>query len=187
MNRKLTQHNLELLNRVATRFDELCHEITFVGGCVLGLLVTDRAAPDVRFTVDVDCIINVITLANYYVFAEKLRKKGFNEIISDDHPICRWTCDGILIDIMPTDKKIFGFSNNWYMQATENAISVSINNVTQIKIISSPYFLATKLEAFKDRGKQDFLSSHDLEDIISIIDGRPEIVTDISVTSENLK
>ena len=54
-------------------------------------------------------------------------------------------------------------------------------------VISAPYFLATKIEAFKDRGKQDFLLSHDVEDIISVIDGRPEIANDISNAPDNLK
>ncbi len=40
---------------------------------------------------------------------------------------------------------------------------------------------------FNDRGKQDFLLSHDLEDIISLIDGRPEIINDISNSAKNLK
>lgn len=52
---------------------------------------------------------------------------------------------------------------------------------------SAPYFLATKLEAFKDRGKQDFLLSHDLEDITSVIDSRPEIASDVAEASANLK
>jgi hypothetical protein len=55
-----------------------------------------------------------------------------------------------------------------------------------IKIISAPYFLATKLEAFKDRGKQDFLSSHDLEDILAVIDGRSEIVNDLTNSDDIL-
>lgn len=36
-------------------------------------------------------------------------------------------------------------------------------------------FIATKLEAFADRGGGDFLASHDLEDITTVTDGRPEL------------
>lgn len=91
----------------------------------------------------------------------------------------------ILIDVMPIDKSVLGFSNRWYKDAQANAIDQKITDTINVKIISAPYFLATKLEAFKDRGNQDFLSSHDLEDIISLIDGRPEIVNDISAASIN--
>lgn len=187
MNRNSAQRNLESLTLIAYRLEELCNEVTFVGGCITGLLITDKAAPDVRFTVDVDCIINIVSTPAYHSLSKKLRQKGFKEMSSGNHPICRWDCDGILIDVMPTDKSVLGFSNKWYKDAQSNAISKTINNSTSIKIISAPYFLATKLEAFKDRGKQDFLLSHDLEDIISLIDGRAEIVKDASNAPNNLK
>ena len=187
MNRSSAQRNLESLTLIAYRLEELCNEVTFVGGCIIGLLITDKAAPDVRFTVDVDCIINVFTKPGYHSLSEKLRQKGFQEMSSGNHPICRWDCDGILIDVIPTDKNVLGFSNKWYKDAQSNATNKTLNSSIIIKIISAPYFLATKLEAFKDRGKQDFLSSHDLEDMISVIDGRPEIVNDISNSPDNLK
>lgn len=187
MNKSSAQHNLESLTLIAHRLEELCDEVTFVGGCITGLLITDKAAPDVRFTVDVDCIINVITRSGYYALSEKLRQKGFKEIMFGDHPICRWDCDGVLIDVMPIDKSVLGFSNRWYKDAETHAIIQNITDTISVKIISAPYFIATKLEAFKDRGKQDFLLSHDLEDIVSLIDGRPEIVNDIAIVSDDLK
>lgn len=187
MNRSSTQRNLNSLILIANQLGELCNEVTFVGGCVTGLLITDKAAPDVRFTVDVDCIINVVTKHEYHSLSEKLRNKGFKEMSFGNHPIRRWDCDGILIDVMPTDKNVLGFSNLWYKDAQNNAVSKNLNDSQIIKVISAPYFLATKLEAFKDRGKQDFLLSHDLEDIIAVIDGRPEIVDDVSSTLQNLK
>lgn len=187
MNRSSAQRNLNSLILIANRLDELCNEVTFVGGCITGLLITDKAAPDVRFTVDVDCIINVVSKHEYHSLSAKLRQKGFKEMSSGNHPICRWDCDGILIDVMPTEKSVLGFSNRWYKDAQENAVSMHLNESKIIRVIAAPYFLATKLEAFKDRGKQDFLLSHDLEDIIAVIDGRPEIVTDLSTTAHNLK
>ncbi len=48
-------------------------------------------------------------------------------------------------------------------------------------------FLATKLEAFKDRGNEDYLGSHDLEDIIAVIDGREEIVNEILKSDGTVK
>lgn len=187
MNRSSAQRNLNSLILIANRLGELCNEVTFVGGCITGLLITDKAAPDVRFTIDVDCIINVVTKHEYHSISKKLREKGFKEMSFGNHPICRWDCDGILIDVMPTDKSVLGFSNRWYKDAQSNAINHNIHDSKTIKVISAPYFIATKLEAFKDRGKEDFLLSHDLEDIIAVIDGRPEIVSDISNTAHNLK
>ena len=187
MNRSSAQRNLESLLLIASRLDELCNEITFVGGCITGLLITDKAAPDVRFTVDVDCIIDVVSKQEYHSLAKRLRQKGFKEMSFGDHPICRWDCDGILIDVMPTDKNILGFSNKWYKDAQENAVLTKLNISKVVGVISATYFLAIKLEAFKDRGKQDFLLSHDLEDIIAVIDGRSEIINDVSNAAQNLK
>ena len=46
----------------------------------------------------------------------------------------------------------------------------------EIRVVTAPYFIATKIEAFRGRGRGDFLASHDLEDLIFVIDGRSSIV-----------
>lgn len=56
-----------------------------------------------------------------------------------------------------------------------------------LQVVSGPHFLATKLEAFNDRGRADFYASHDLEDVISVIDGRPGLVGEVSVCGEALR
>ncbi|MCX7125437.1 MAG: hypothetical protein NTU49_06780, partial [Gammaproteobacteria bacterium] len=127
---------------------------------------------------DVDCIIDVISLMQYHKFEEKLRKKGFKNA-SHDNVICRWICDEIILDIMPTDEKIFGFGNRWYKEALQNAVTHEIGSGIQIKSITAPYFIATKIEAFKTRGNNDLLVSHDFEDIITVIAGRKNIVEEI--------
>jgi hypothetical protein len=48
-------------------------------------------------------------------------------------------------------------------------------------------FLATKFEAFADRGKGDLLGSHDLEDIINVLDARPEIIGEIDLSLMELR
>jgi len=54
----------------------------------------------------------------------------------------------------------------------------------RIRVVTAPYFIATKLEAFHGRGHEDFASSHDLEDILTVIDGREEIVDEIVISTE---
>lgn len=51
---------------------------------------------------------------------------------------------------------------------------------SNIRIVTPVYFVATKLEAFHGRGADDVALSHDVEDIVAIIDGRPEIVDEIA-------
>jgi len=40
--------------------------------------------------------------------------------------------------------------------------------------------MATKLEAFSSRGRGDYLMSHDLEDVMAVVDGRPELYEELS-------
>lgn len=162
----------------------------YLGGCATALFINDPSSLDVRATVDVDCIIDVISLMEYHKFERQLTEKGFKKSIEDD-VICRFRCDEIILDVMPTDQKILGFGNLWYKNALRHAVNHEIADDLTIKSISAPYFLATKYEAFKTRGNNDLWSSHDYEDIITVVAGRMNIVEEIlevdSVLRENLK
>lgn len=171
--------NLEILMLAVEQLGELADEMVFLGGCATGLLITDSAAPPIRVTKDVDAIIQVVSLAQYHRLSEKLREKGFQEDMSDGAPICRWISNNVILDVMPTDSKILGFSNRWYVSATENAVHIQLPSGKSIKMVSAPYFLITKLEAFDGRGAGDYLMSHDIEDIIALLDGRAEIIGEI--------
>jgi len=88
---------------------------------------------------------------------------------------------------MPTDTRILGFANRWYPLAMESAQVVILPSGTTIRLIASPVFVATKFEAFADRGQADLLGSHDLEDIVNVLDGRPEIVEEIAASPVELQ
>lgn len=178
--------NLAMLEFVARKLGKLNEEVVFLGGCATALFITDPLSFDVRPTWDVDCIIDVISLGQYHQFERKLAKQGFKKSIQDEI-ICRWYYDDIILDVMPTDEKILGFGNRWYKDAILHAVSHQISDEIFIKSITAPYFLATKIEAFKTRGNNDFLASHDFEDIVTVIDGRIELVDEISVVSSVLK
>jgi hypothetical protein len=135
----------------------------------------------------VDAIVQVVSQADYYQLSEKLRAKGFSEDTSDDAPICRWVADLVVLDVMPTDTKILGFGNKWYAPAAEKADIVQLPSGKSIRMVSAPYFLVTKLEAFDGRGKGDYLASHDIEDLIAVLDGRSAIVDEVKNTEPDLK
>jgi predicted nucleotidyltransferase len=143
--------------------------------------------PEVRVTKDVDVIIDIATRMEYSRLETDLRSKGFRNDISEDAPLCRWLVNGIKVDVMPTQEDILGFSNHWYLPAIENANYVQLEKEIVIKLVTPPYFLATKIEAFKGRGKGDYMASHDMEDIITVLDGRREIVDEIKSSSGELK
>ena len=140
-----------------------------------------------RETKDVDVIVEVTTRAEYYTLSKKLRELGFKEDQSEDAPLCRWVMKGVILDVMPTDSEILGFSNAWYPVAMKEAVEIELPNGNKIKIVTAPYFLATKLEAFEGRGNGDYLLSHDLEDLISVVDGRPEIIEEVRRSDEDVK
>jgi hypothetical protein len=177
--------NLAQLVDAAAKLEPLLDQIAFVGGCVTGLLVTDPAAAPVRATLDVDVIVEATSYIEFTILEEQLRRLGFRESRSEDAPICRWVNEGLLLDFMPIDPSILGFSNRWYGPALLHSQRVSVG-LHEVRVITATYFLATKLEAFRGRGKSDF-SSRDLEDIVSVIDGRAEIVEEIHSAQPELR
>jgi len=172
--------NIELLTKVAKKLGPLLREVVFVGGCTTGLLITDEAAAEVRPTFDVDVIAEITTYAGYAAFSERLRALGFREDSSKDAPLCRWLIDAIKLDVMPLEEKILGFTNRWYRAAMDAAQETVLEPGLRIRVVTAPYFVATKLEAFCGRGRGDYAGSHDLEDLLTVIDGRPAIVQEIA-------
>jgi len=179
--------NRQILLRIAKALGELREQVVFVGGCAAGLLMTVERAQMIRPTDDVDFIVNVVSKADYHAIEKQLRDKGFEQDLSLNAPICRWMHQGVAVDVMPIEESILGFSNRWYAVAAECSQTISLDNDTHIHLISAPLFIATKLEAFLGRGRGDIAMSHDLEDIVNVIDGRPEILAEIAQEKAEVK
>ncbi len=71
------------------------------------------------------------------------------------------------------------FSNRWYAKGIETAVETELEERLVIRRLTPPLFIATKLEAYRGRGNNDLISSRDAEDILSIVDGTTELVSDI--------
>jgi hypothetical protein len=174
--------SIDMIRRVAQCFGpDLLERFAFLGGASLPLYLTDLAVSEVRPTRDVDVIIEVASYGEYTDFAEQLRKRKFQKDMSPDAPICRWKVDDLIVDVMPTNEQILGFTNRWYSSALQTAqdCRLSDDNNETIRLVTPVYFLATKLEAFAGRGENDVYVSHDLEDIVTLVDGRPELLAEI--------
>ncbi|MCE5278461.1 MAG: hypothetical protein ABFD92_06270 [Planctomycetaceae bacterium] len=174
--------SIEMLEKVAEALGPLLDEVVIVGGTVPALLVTDPAAPPARPTKDVDLVVDTRTYAQHASFEERLRRQGF-QIASP--PISRYEYHGVLVDVMTTSKTM-GFSDEWYPEAFATAESMTLPSGRIVKIVRSPLFLATKINAWRERGKDDYLAQ-DIEDIIAIIDGRPELIDDIKQANPKLR
>ena len=180
---RASPEQLEILRTVARRLGELRDEVVFVGGMIRGLLITDPGASGPRPTDDVDVIVEVASTAEYQTkLAARLRSLGFREDATEGAPICRWTVDGIKVDVMPTKPGVLGFSNRWYGLAVATANVVDLPEATQgrvsIRVVCAAVFCATKLEAYEERGDGD-LYHHDLEDLIAVVDGRPTLAEEL--------
>ena len=68
-----------------------------------------------------------------------------------------------------------------------HALTYELTPNLSIQLISAPFFAATKLDAFRGRGRGDYLASRDLEDFVTLVDGRPELVGELSAAPANLK
>lgn len=172
--------NRARLLSVAAALGEVRDELVFLGGSVVGLLVSDPVAPRIRETTDVDCVVHALTRAEYDTrVRDMLRAQGFVEMNEPGVPVCAWTLNGLRLDVMPLDDSVLGFSNSWYRYAWEQPLEFELGDVS-IRIVSAPVFIATKLEAFNNRGDGDYRASHDLEDIIAVVDGREELLKEIA-------
>jgi predicted nucleotidyltransferase len=176
--------NSILIELVAKGLEELKNEVVFLGGMVTFMYADDASLSDIRPTKDVDCIVQVHSKMAYADLEEKLRKKGFkNDVYSDKPLICRFLYEGIIVDVMPTDTDILGFSNKWYKAGFENRVLYQLTTETTIYILPVEYYLATKFEALLGRGGTDLRISHDFEDIIYIVQNNANLVSSVQLAN----
>lgn len=183
---KLSNNEQMILEVARSLPSNLLDQVVFLGGSIVSLLITEPGFMGIRPTKDVDLIINT-NRRNYHKFESDLQSAGFKQVLDDDPPvICRWRINSVLVDVMPCDSAILGFSNKWYSTAIKHAQKLLLDDI-EIKLVTAPYFLATKVEAFLSRGNNDFMASSDMEDIITLLDGRSEIVSEIEASEKLLQ
>ena len=184
---RATNPNLRILESAVRRLGPLAEDMVFVGGCATGLLLTDLAVPPVRVTTDVDVIVEIASHLEYHELSDKLRRQDFSEDTSPEPVICRWKKEDTVLDVMPTEREVFGFVNEWYRDAFREAADYELPSGASIRMVTAPYFIATKLAAFHSRGRGDFYMSHDLEDIVAVLDGRPELTEEVGHSESGLR
>ncbi|RYY54201.1 MAG: hypothetical protein EOO09_15175 [Chitinophagaceae bacterium] len=183
----MINHNINVLRikAVNTLLEELSKEVVYVGGATVSLYA-DRAGLDFRPTQDVDILVEVSTTGDYLTLQEKLRNKGF-EVDTSAKFVGRFKAQGLIIDLMATNEAILGFSNRWYSDGFRNAIDFQIDQRDAVKIFTSSHFIASKLEAYKNRGKGDGRTSTDFEDIIYVLANRMKIWEEMLAATEELR
>ncbi|NAY93104.1 hypothetical protein GTQ34_14390 [Muricauda sp. JGD-17] len=179
-----------LINRAATKkvalaLGDLNQEVVYVGGAMVSLYIDDPAAEDIRPTKDIDLTFQLATFAKLEKLRMQLIEKGFTQN-AEDTVNCRFRYEDLKVDVMSTQSVGWAPSNRWFAQGFEKAIEKVLDEVT-IKVLPLPYFLATKIEAFFDRGIQDIYASHDLEDIAYLFNYTTDIDKQVLVSESEVK
>lgn len=171
------QINITRIKAVHNALASLQDRVVFVGGATVSLYA-DSKSEELRPTEDIDIVVEIWSRKDFYEVDEQLRKLGF---INDQTSgiICRYNIDGLIVDVMPTNDDILGFTNRWYQPGFQHAIDYVLGK-ERIKIFNAPYFLASKLEAFNERGNKDGRTSKDFEDIVFILQNRSAIWKEIA-------
>jgi predicted nucleotidyltransferase len=176
-----------MLQTVANGLGDLKDEMVFVGGSVAELYANNPAVSDIRPTLDVDCVIELSSRTAHAKLEEALRAKRFANDTSQGAPICRWIYKDILVDVMPTDSNVLGFTNIWYEEGVDTKIVKTLPDGTEVFVFPPEYYVAAKFEAHKGRGGNDLRQSHDFEDIIYIFDNCADILDNISNANDTVK
>lgn len=176
----------ELLDRMARELRPLLDELVFVGGATVGLLITDAAAEQPRVTRDVDAAARVSSRTAYRALEERLERLGFGPDMSRGAPLCRRVKGDLILDLLADDEEVLGFTNPWYASAIDTARPVTLPSGLTVQMVDAPHLIATKLVAWRDRGGSDW-GSHDLEDIMLVVDGRPELLGELAASPADLR
>lgn len=143
------KRNNEALYQAAGLLKDLNDQVVYLGGRIVGLLITDIIEDDVRPTYDIDVALNLgpTDIVAHYSIQKKLESLGFKP---EGNITCRYVKDDLIIDVMYTDGNLQGINSNWYQPGFESAIHIKLED-KNIKILNAVYFIAIKLEVFTDR------------------------------------
>lgn len=160
-----------------------------IGGSAINYLVEQGYAS--RPTLDIDIVVEIATRMEYSALDRKLEKCGFHHnIIDENAPRCSWRLDGmdgIRVDVLPSSPEADDCGSRWFVEAFKNLETATTANGTAFHVIDPAHLLATKLEAFFSRGNGDYLNSKDMEDIVTLVEGCPQLFDSLQLASECLR
>jgi hypothetical protein len=176
----MTNLSLELLEKAEEMLRDLPCKVVFMGGVTVALHLDDPAAK-ARPTKDIDFVVEATTYSEVAILEEELRQLGFYQDPIVDGPICRWHKDGLMLDMIPTNPIALGFDESkWFSRGYESSQAYTLPNGVSILAFDPLHLLATKIAAYHGRGQNDWLASQDVEDIVTVLDGRRSICDELN-------
>jgi predicted nucleotidyltransferase len=169
--------HVRAIRAVVAAFGEQAEHFVFVGGCVLGLYARAEGPP-LRLTEDVDCISSLSPWGLQAKILADLCQAGV--IDPDEALMCRYRIVGaaVVVDVLSPEGFNVGGVNPWFARAVARAARYPVGEGDTVRAVTPPYFLATKLVAFVDRGP-DWDSSKDAEDIVALAVEVPSLVDEV--------
>ncbi|MDX2250611.1 MAG: hypothetical protein SF052_27765 [Bacteroidia bacterium] len=168
-----------MLETLASGFGESLHKVVFIGGATLSLYVTDRSAPECHPSGDIDGIVGGSSMIEFLEFQQIIEKKGFKRMKLSRPGAEQWMYEGIKVRLMPMNTEKIGFTNRWYEEGVFHARTYRLPGGRPIRIFMPAYFMASKIDAFLNRGGTDLRMSEDFQDLVYLLDNRQEILDDI--------
>ena len=166
-------------------------KFVFIGGGIVPLLITDPAAAPARPTKDVDVVFAITSASDYTSIWVKLLGAGFTDDMTREKPACALYFGEWQVDILPTQPNIIvGGGNSWFPAVIATAEEIELHGERIWR--AAPFaFIATKLEAWADRGRTssgalDYYHQ-DMEDIVAVLDGRPELAFEANTLTSELR
>jgi len=152
---------------------------------MVGLYIDDSGAEDIRPTKDIDLAFRIFTLNDLERLREQLNRRGFWEAV-DSQVICRFQYEDLWVDVRSVKPVGWAFGNRWFLLGFDHAINVRLDDI-EICILSLPFFLASKFDAFFERGIKDVYASTDLEDILYLIVHTSDFLDQVSLAPAEAK
>ena len=160
--------NVDLLRRVAEDLAAIGVEAVFFGGTVVGLHLDALPRYDEeRPTTDVDCTpVAVASLYEMRIFETRLDQAGWLHHVSAEkrNAYARIAPSGVPVDFVPLH-----MLDETDAVRLARRVRMKIHPGLSITVLSSAGMVAAKLAAFRDRGVDDPLMSHDLEDLAMLL------------------
>ncbi|MEZ4825758.1 MAG: hypothetical protein R3C61_05605 [Bacteroidia bacterium] len=168
-----------MLETLASGFGESLNKVVFIGGATLSLYITDRSAPECHPSGEVDGIVGVSTMLEFQQFLQTIERKGFKRMKMERQGAEEWMYENIRVRLMPMNTEKLGYTNRWYEEGVFHARTYRLPGGSPIRIFLPAYFVASKIDAFINRGKNNLRLSEDFQDLVYILDNRQEILNDI--------
>ncbi len=175
-----------VVERVASLLAPVLDQLVLVGGCATAFLVPPPNDRVLRATDDVDYIVPAFSYGEFADWENRLRELGFAEC-REDGVICRWMVGGTRVDFMPVNGRDLGFNNRWYEEAVRAPWIFPLGNGLEVKVVNVPVFLATKFDAFCDRGGGDFVGNSDIEDVMTVLAYRQDSADFVAAACPELR